>query len=482
MPNSSVDNEENKGALLDTWDFFSSGKKYFVSEVNLRPGTGYRVLGPGGKTVSRTFASKDEAEAEAAKYNSGKKKSTETSMATLTRYLVKTVKGYVTKDNGVYADKDDDAKQFDDPAEAQGKADEESTKTDGTNNATTAEVEPVEVDAPADGDDKDAYVPKPSAKHAAMLYQNAKDEDEYITHALKDMDHPGMSQDLSKYRDSHVTPRMEHLTELLHKHHGEEGDDPSKTMDKVIKGMETDEAGTAEETGEAQLVDGGQIPAEGADDADPDTEEINERYQDPETKKWFTATVGTVRRGLNGRLYIVKEWSPAARAADAGRSHAQGGGAPSPKKPSLEQSEIAHSRKALDDDDMEAVKDASDYMSEASEDDQVPHGHRSAMKSHGKRLGQVHKALTNMGKVQRDGGRGTTLTDEGTAGNKGSMTDKGETQTDHGTPSGKISYEGGDADVLQLKSWEKDMVDSMEQLRVEKEETRKVAHWTGLIP
>jgi hypothetical protein len=58
-----------------------------------------------------------------------------------------------------------------------------------------------------------------------------------------------------------------------------------------------------------------------------------------------------------------------------------------------------------------------------AEDDDLPRKHKAPVRYHAKRLGQVRKGLTDMGKVQRDGGPGKELDDEGTAGNKGSLKD-----------------------------------------------------------
>jgi hypothetical protein len=71
-------------------------------------------------------------------------------------------------------------------------------------------------------------------------------------------------------------------------------------------------------------------------------------------------------------------------------------------------------------------------MGDMGEDDEVPKRYKGALRHHAKRLGTVSKALTSMGKFQRNGGTGSTLTDEGTLGNKGSMNDKGEVQRNGG--------------------------------------------------
>jgi len=56
---------------------------------------------------------------------------------------------------------------------------------------------------------------------------------------------------------------MEHLKDLLHSHHGADGEDADTLMDKCMKGMSTDGTGGSEtDPGEAGMVQAGEIPEE----------------------------------------------------------------------------------------------------------------------------------------------------------------------------------------------------------------------------
>lgn len=101
--------------------------------------------------------------------------------------------------------------------------------------------------------------------------------------------------------------------------------------------------------------------------------------------------------------------------------------------------------------DMGVVKAAEEFMDEVSKDLDTPGAHRKKAYQHSKALHGVHRGLDNMGKVQKDGGSGSTLTDEGTMGNKGSMTDMGKIQADSDAHPGTHEKE---LDGEIAKTWE----------------------------
>ncbi len=325
------------------------------------------------------------------------------------------------------------------------------------------------------------FEPMPSAAVIAHAHQHAKAEDDYLDEELSRMDNPNVKKAMEKYREKMVTPRMEHLEGIMGEHH------PDHDMEKCLKaiGAETDAGNPGEETevGEANKVDAGEIPEEppaedeeaepfageetpeeeeleheemgkqtppvGGETTDPASEEILERYHTP--KGWKTRSVGFLRKTKDGRTYLVRKNVIDASETGALDPEQLKGGNPTCSlcgggmvDGACE--DCGHSEKAMetpynDDIDekcgeyMRSVKDAADFMEEMAEDDDVIKAYRTVAKHHSNQLGVVHKALSAMGKVQRNGGSGSTLTDEGTAGNKGSMSDKGETQANH--PTGK---------------------------------------------
>lgn len=107
------------------------------------------------------------------------------------------------------------------------------------------------------------FLPKASAMTIAKTFQHAKAEVDFLEEELEKMDHPGISDSLAKYKAKYVDPRMEHLKDMLHSHHGTEGEDADTLMDKCMKGMSTDGTGGSEtDPGEAGMVQAGEIPDE----------------------------------------------------------------------------------------------------------------------------------------------------------------------------------------------------------------------------
>lgn len=193
---------------------------------------------------------------------------------------------------------------------------------------------------------------------------------------------------------------------------GYEGDTPYCPMcGEQMKGEGADDI----VEGPAGYNDGGEGKVEGDGTTDQATEEIMERYQGKDGS-WYTKT-HRLRRTKSGRAFLVRE--KAVRKADV---------ATEDERRLDGEMGVGKDMGMEDDEKCMAVKEAGDFLKDMSDDEEVPKGYRHAAKGHSRMLGQVHKALTNSGKVQRDGGPGSPLTDEGTAGNKGSMKDEGETQ------------------------------------------------------
>lgn len=240
---------------------------------------------------------------------------------------------------------------------------------------------------------------------------------------------------------------------------------------------------------------------------DSDTEEILERYQHPKTGKWMIRKhVG--RRASDGRVYLVrqKDWTVGQSVSIVGgdgtekdtgkvvgvlknevkvkvssgvlRFHVSDGALAGYAFPpfgfgdkivgkSLSKGETCSELPQayeqgkgaadVDDDQLGTIKDASEYLSDQADDEEVPKHYRSASKAHSRSLGTVHKALTDAGKVQRDGGSGSPLSDKGSlqrnsgggdnaSGQGGELTDEGEEQTSEGTPGKEIIVGSGGTD------------------------------------
>jgi hypothetical protein len=108
---------------------------------------------------------------------------------------------------------------------------------------------------------EEPFTVKPSAASIVKTYQHAKAEAEFLEDEIAKLDHPGIEEGLTKYKAKYVDPRMEHLKDLLHSHHGAEGEDADTLMDKCMKGMSTDGTGGSEtDPGEAGMVQAGEIP------------------------------------------------------------------------------------------------------------------------------------------------------------------------------------------------------------------------------
>jgi hypothetical protein len=269
-----------------------------------------------------------------------------------------------------------------------------------------------------------------------------------------------------------------------------------------------------EEPVEEGKVEGGEVPeeepVENKAEAQPgvgdrDGEEILERYQ-TRSGRWLTRVVGTVRVAKDGRKYLTKKltsgeaqslvaklnqelgltctavYGPGAMYRLKGiptggvpgvlawlkgkggvveRAYASGSDVyfKSLKKGYGEEDEekCSGTYKGLEQVPEEevgeygkAVGEAGELMGDMGEDDEVPKRYKGALRHHAKRLGTVSKALTSMGKFQRNGGTGSTLTDEGTLGNKGSMNDKGEVQRNGGAAKSGTDLEKELANRLEM--------------------------------
>lgn len=198
---------------------------------------------------------------------------------------------------------------------------------DGAGSPMTDEGNPEELKG-EDDPNAEPFTPKDSAIKAAKGYAHLRELKDYYGEGgegdLRKMDNPGMAESL-KARMAAVEELMAGFKEDLHQHHGDGTTDPEALMEKHCKAL-----GGADEfqPGEAGMVENGNVPPEpeeeedevfAADepieneeevvpvgDADPDTEEILERYQRPKSKQWSERTVGVGRRAKNGRLYIVR--------------------------------------------------------------------------------------------------------------------------------------------------------------------------------
>ena len=105
--------------------------------------------------------------------------------------------------------------------------------------------------------------------------------------------------------------------------------------------------------------------------------------------------------------------------------------------PMLDEGAAPFNKDMLPEDDMNEVKDAGEFMEEMSLDDEIPKRHLAPLKHHAKRLGSVHKALSDMGKLQRDGGSGSPLTNQGAVeangGGGSELVETEDTETDQAT-------------------------------------------------
>lgn len=295
------------------------------------------------------------------------------------------------------------------------------------------------------------FTPMPSAVEIAKLYSHLKEMPEYIENALKEMDHPKIREGLTSFSEKYLQKAMDYLNKLMDDNHGngEQG-----YMDKVLKAMEADDTpqGATVQPGEAGQIDIGNIPpssdgdvagttsADGGGTSQGSTDEILERYQDEKgywrTKSHALSALG-LRKTADGKLYLVKQNN----SAPDSRSQVTGSGKPDKD---ANQGDANNPMKSFGP-YVEMVGNASEFLKECADDEEAMPSKslRTVAKSHGNFLGQVHKALTSAGKVQHDGGGGSVLTDEGTAGNRGSMKDRGEVETSHGTPGREIIQGGG---------------------------------------
>jgi hypothetical protein len=390
------------------------------------------------------------------------------------RYRVKAALGYVSKattdDEVEYTEEKDDALPFETEEGAKAAADE-----------LGGEVE----EAPDLGGDEEPPPEEPPAelKHSAhvmaKLYQHAKDEGDYLDGELTKMDNPPAAEALGSYRDEHVGNRMEALKAMLGEHH------PDHDMDELmdhpqVKGMEAEmppggpesqpgeagmtslgdippatkaEAFAGEETPEEEALEGHYTPPSTSDipgSGDTDTEEILERYEEP-GKGWRTrkagrvskrfakllVTTGQVRKApRDGRLYVVK----------GGRIRRKDGAYVESTPDNPEDTGTAPFNKGMDD-EVNDIEAACGMMKDMMDDEEVPKRYKGELAKHTTQLSYVSKALTDMGKVQRNGGPGSVLSDKGKVqrgGDQTGLTDEGELQTSAGTPSDEIVKPGPD--------------------------------------
>lgn len=343
----------------------------------------------------------------------------------LKMFVVKTAIGYVAKENDDDEEFTDDAemaKLFDDADDAQEKADE----VDGE----VEEVDKDSVDEP--------FNPMPGASFLAKLHRHAKSETDFVDQALKELDNPGLREAIGAAYADGARPSGDALKALVDEHYQDQGDG---YFDKVLKAMEGDTGGSGQQpTGEENLVEAGEIPPEETEEApvqqDPATEEILERYQD-EKGFWREKSAGRIRV-VQGKKYLVRKQpipSPAPQqlpddepmkdAADFLDGMSDDDDVPKSYRGSAkvlakglrkaaDGAYVQGSGKSEEVDEgetpapfnKEAAKDAADFLSGVSEDDDVPKGYRSGAKAHA-------KALTEAGKLQRNGGSGSELTDAG---------------------------------------------------------------------
>lgn len=246
------------------------------------------------------------------------------------------------------------AKKDDDKAE-----EKEDAQKPSDNAAAEAKDElPPELEGKDDDDaeviDKDSvdepFNPKPSAKIAAQAYRHFKDGGDWLAKALDTMDHPEMAKALKAINDDLLPPITAAFKDAVYSYHkGDLDIDADGLMDKCMKALTSD--GTQDtSTGEAQMVDAGDVPLDkgsedepfapveadfedvpkdsvdepfapgggaeqdeysvvGKDDdeqtaQEPATEEILERYRNPKNGKLMVRKVYV--RVANGVKYLVR--------------------------------------------------------------------------------------------------------------------------------------------------------------------------------
>jgi hypothetical protein len=289
---------------------------------------------------------------------------------------------------------------------------------------------------------EEPFEPKPSALEGAKAYSQLKELGDYFGEGgdgdLEKMDHPGMQASLKELVDEHIPKAMQHVKDAMAEHHCSKGEDADEFMEKCMKALGDGDM----QTGEAGMVDNGDVPAmvendfdDGSPveqeledigepgpanelersvddigdaepddvnkDGDPDTEEILERYQRPKTvngkrvvfkdtrkpvMEWATRVVGVARRAKDGRVYIAR------------RKDLDNAGNVSELTPgtnaNLPGPDIAGDTltKSLD-----TIGKAADHLDAAADDDATPTMHKAGHSYHAKALRETHKELTDAG-------------------------------------------------------------------------------------
>jgi hypothetical protein len=247
---------------------------------------------------------------------------------------------------------------------------ETATKTSKAKTMKTTKADPTETDRTMDDvpeqgneEEKDSvdepFNPMPGAAMLAKLYKHYKAAQDFIDQRMPMTDHPGVREFMAAHKEA-VDGIMGACKDAVDQHYGDQG---GGYFDKCMKALESDGAGPTDPTGEAGLVDQGDVPPDAAKDSveepfnpepgdaqdksedrdtvaeppapfnkqsDPSTEEINERYQDSKSGKWMTRKVGVLRRTEDGKAYLVKpkangSTTKASQMTDAGRTQRTGG-------------------------------------------------------------------------------------------------------------------------------------------------------------
>ena len=246
------------------------------------------------------------------------------------------------------------------------------------------------------------FTPKHSAQVIAGLYSHAREEHDWLRKELDGMDNPEVVEALQSMYEEGRRPTMEELKAAFEHHHPDHGD-----IDEFTKCMETDGSGATEQTGEAALVDRGDIPEdEPSDEGDEelpsgsptepaDEAEIVERYRDRTGKGFRVRHHGFVRRAADGKFYITnKDLTDQGNPAELTRH---------PHR---------HRRPIIKEEHLGAIKEAAQYMDEAA-DEQPSSAHRTAHRHHARTLHGVHKDLTEQGHLEETGGTGEPLSNRG---------------------------------------------------------------------
>ena len=362
---------------------------------------------------------------------------------------------------------------------------------EGTIGAVDAQEEPV-----VEGDKKIRskasvdmpFNPKPSAQVLAALYSHAKAEAQYLEGELTKMDNDGVRTDLTDYQDNFPggpLKRMEHYSSILGKYH------PDHDMEKMMKALETDNAGPAAQ-GEAQVVDQGQVPPDPTAMDMPETEEPappmaggegEEAFAGVETPEEETAEAGQMPSEQGGsrspKAAVDEPFNPDPRASRApsqkptefqgGKASVDepfnpGGGSTGIRQPSQKptnytgQSPVDNRGKASVDEPFEPQPNRTGTATSVKQDSSDPdteeilerYRHPKSGKMMVRKVGIIRRAADgSLYLVQEKGtrtpmnDRGRAQHDSGTAGDKfgSELSDRGHSQHNSGTSGDKMDSE-----------------------------------------